>query len=141
VTARARLRRGNTASAVGAGRLLAQALTTVRAAGVTGQVLCRADLAYYGWAFVGTALCHQAWFSVTARMDPKVKATIGNNQGVCLAGDQVPRGDLGRGRGALDLRRRGCRGGVHRVHRSPQGRARHLPTRGAPGEATRAAGR
>jgi hypothetical protein len=76
VIVRARLRRGNTASAAGAGRLLAQALTTARAAGVTGQVLCRADSAYYGWAFVGTALRHQAWFSVTARMDPKVKATI-----------------------------------------------------------------
>jgi len=76
VIARARLRRGNTASAAGAGRLLAQALTTARAAGVTGQVLCRADSAYYGWAFVGTARRHQAWFSVTARMDPKVKAAI-----------------------------------------------------------------
>jgi hypothetical protein len=76
VIARARLRRGNTASAAGAGRLLAQALSTARAAGVTGQVLCRADSAYYGWAFVGAALRHRAWFSVTARMDPKVKAAI-----------------------------------------------------------------
>lgn len=76
VIARARLRRGNTASAAGAGRLLAQALRTVRAAGVTGQILCRADSAYYGWALVGSALRHDAWFSVTARMDPKVKAAI-----------------------------------------------------------------
>ena len=53
VIARARLRAGNTASAAGAGRLLAQALTTARAAGVSGQVLARADSAYYGWAFVG----------------------------------------------------------------------------------------
>jgi len=76
VIARARLRRGNTASAAGAGRLLAQALSTARAAGVTGQVLCRADSAYYGHAFVAAALRHRAWFSVTARMDPKVKAAI-----------------------------------------------------------------
>ena len=76
VIARARLRRGNTASAAGAGRLLAQALATARGAGVSGQVLCRADSAYYGWAFVGTALRHRAWFSVTARMDPKVTAAI-----------------------------------------------------------------
>ena len=55
VLARARLRRGNTASAAGAGRLLAQALTTTRAAGVSGPVLARADSAYYGRAFVGTA--------------------------------------------------------------------------------------
>jgi len=76
VIARARLRKGNTASATGAGRLLAQAITTARAAGVTGQILARADSAYYGWAFVGTALRHKTWFSVTARMTPAVTAAI-----------------------------------------------------------------
>lgn len=76
VIARARLRKGNTASATGCGRLLAQALTTARAAGVTGQILCRADSAYYGWAFVGTAIRHKAWFSVTARMNPAVAKAI-----------------------------------------------------------------
>ena len=76
VIARARLRRGNTASAAGAGRLLAQALSTARGAGVSGQILCRADSAYYGHAFVAAALRHRAWFSVTARMDPKVTAAI-----------------------------------------------------------------
>ena len=76
VIARARLRRGNTASATGSGRLLAQALSTARAAGVWGQVMCRADSAYYGWAFVGTALRHKAWFSVTARMTKAVTAAI-----------------------------------------------------------------
>ncbi|MGH3097890.1 MAG: IS1380 family transposase [Streptosporangiales bacterium] len=76
VIARARLRRGNTASATGAGRLLAQAITTARAANVDGQVLARADSAYYGWAFVGTAIRHKAWFSVTARMTKTVTAAI-----------------------------------------------------------------
>lgn len=76
VIARARLRRGNTASATGCGRLLAQAITTARAAGVRSRVLVRADSAYYGWAFVGTALRHKAWFSVTARMTPSVTAAI-----------------------------------------------------------------
>ena len=96
VIARARLRRGNTVSAAGAGRLLAQALTTTqiitqtstqastqastqhtaRAAGASAQVLCRADSAYYGWAFVGTAIRHQAWFSVTAKMLAPVRAAI-----------------------------------------------------------------
>lgn len=76
VIARARLRRGNTASATGAGRLLAQALTTARAAGVRGQIMCRADSAYYGWAFVGTAIRHQAWYSVTARMTASVVKAI-----------------------------------------------------------------
>lgn len=76
VIARARLRRGSTASAKGAGRLLAQAITTARAAGVRGQILCRADSAYYGWAFVGAALRKKTWFSVTARMTKTVTAAI-----------------------------------------------------------------
>lgn len=76
VIARARLRKGNTASAKGAGRLLAQAITTARAAGVKGQILCRADSAYYGWAFVGTAIRAKTWFSVTARMTKTVTAAI-----------------------------------------------------------------
>ncbi len=72
----ARLRRGNVASATGAARLLAQAITTARAAGVNGRILARADSAYYGHAFVGTALRHGAWFSVTARMTATVKTAI-----------------------------------------------------------------
>jgi len=74
--ARARLRSGNTNSAKGAGRLLAQAITTARAAGIRGRILARADSAYYGWAFVGTAIRHKAWFSVTARMTKTVTAAI-----------------------------------------------------------------
>jgi hypothetical protein len=76
VVARTRLRRGNTASAAGTARMLAQAISTARSAGVRSQILCRADSAYYGWAFVGTAVRAKAWFSVTARMDPKVKTAI-----------------------------------------------------------------
>ena len=76
VIARARLRKGSTASAKGAGRLLAQAITTARAAGIKGQILCRADSAYYGWAFVGTAIRKNAWFCVTARMTKTVTAAI-----------------------------------------------------------------
>ena len=76
VIARARLRKGSTASAKGAGRMLAQAISTARAAGVKGQILCRADSAYYGWAFVGTAIRAKTWFSVTARMTKTVTAAI-----------------------------------------------------------------
>lgn len=68
VIARARLRRGNVASAAGVGRMLAQVRTTARAAAASGRVLARADSAYYGWAFVDVAIRHEAWFSVTARM-------------------------------------------------------------------------
>ncbi|WP_066913766.1 IS1380 family transposase [Millisia brevis] len=76
VIARARLRRGNVASHTGAGRLLAQAIGTARAAGVTGQILARADSAYFGHPFVGAALRARVWFSVTARMNPQIRAAI-----------------------------------------------------------------
>lgn len=76
VIARARLRRGNTISAKGVARLLAQAIATARAARVAARILARADSAYYGWAFVGTALRHDVWFSVTARMTPAVTRAI-----------------------------------------------------------------
>jgi len=76
VITRARLRRGNVSSAAGAGRMLAQSVTTARAAGVGCQIMGRADSAFYGHAFVGAAIRHRIWFSVTARMDPKVKAAI-----------------------------------------------------------------
>ncbi len=76
IIAQARLRKGNTASAKGAGRMLAQAITTARSAGVTGRILTRADSAYYGWAFVGTAIRHKEWFSVTARMTKTVTSAI-----------------------------------------------------------------
>jgi len=56
--------------------MLAQAVTTAKAAGAAGQLLCRADSAYYGWAFVGTALRHGAWFSVTARANASITRVI-----------------------------------------------------------------
>ena len=56
--------------------MLAQAVTTAKAAGASGQLLCRADSAYYGWAFVGTALRHGAWFSVTARANASINRAI-----------------------------------------------------------------
>ena len=76
VVVRARLRRGNIASHTGAPRLLAQSVTTVRAAGAAGQVIVRADSAYYTRAFIAAAVRADAWFSVTARMNPKVVAAI-----------------------------------------------------------------
>lgn len=74
--ARARLRRGNVASAAGVSRLLAQAIATTRAAGVAGRVLARADSAYYGYAFVGAALRAKAWYSVTTRANTRVNKAI-----------------------------------------------------------------
>lgn len=76
VVVRARLRRGNIASHTGSARLLAQAIATARAAGAGGQVLARADSAYYVRAFLAAAVRARAWFSVTARMNPQVVKAI-----------------------------------------------------------------
>jgi DDE family transposase len=76
VIATARLRKGNTSSHTGGGRLLAQAITTSRRAGVMGRILVRADSAYFNHGFVSGALRAKAWFSVTARMNAQVTAAI-----------------------------------------------------------------
>jgi len=73
---RTRLRRGNVASATGSPRLLSQTITTVRAAGICGQILTRADSAYYVRKFLAAAVKAGAWFSVTARMNPQVIKAI-----------------------------------------------------------------
>jgi hypothetical protein len=72
----ARLRRGNVASSAGCSRLLAQAVGGARAAGASGQILVRADSAYFCHAFVSAAQRAGAWFSVTARMNPQIRASI-----------------------------------------------------------------
>lgn len=71
-----RLRKGNTASGNGAAGLLANAVTTARAMGVTGQVMARADSAYFRHDFIKTAIAKKIWFSVTARMNPAVKRAV-----------------------------------------------------------------
>jgi hypothetical protein len=76
VIAAARLRRGNSASHAGAGRLVTQAINTARAAGVTGRIMARADSAYFVHKFVSAAIRAKAWFSVTARMNKQVLAAI-----------------------------------------------------------------
>lgn len=76
VIATARLRRGNTASHTGCGRLLTQAIGCAREAGTSGQILARADSAYFCHAFVAAAQRAGAWFSVTARMNPQIRTVI-----------------------------------------------------------------
>lgn len=74
--AAARLRRGNTISGKGAAKLLADAVSAARSAGASGRVLVRADSGYYRHDVVAAAVRAKAWFSVTARMTPTVKAAI-----------------------------------------------------------------
>ena len=72
-----RLRKGSCASARGAKRLVADAVTTARRILQPGTpVLVRMDSAFYGRHSVHAALAGGAQVSVTTRMDSRVKATI-----------------------------------------------------------------
>jgi hypothetical protein len=76
VIAATRLRGGNANSARGAASFAAEAVATARAAGCSGTLAVRADSAFYSASFTGAARRAGAFFSVTVRMDPKVKAAI-----------------------------------------------------------------
>ena len=70
-----RLRRGPTSSARGANKFVSDVLATVkrlRSSTATGMLLLRADSAYYGRAAIRAG----AMVSITARMNPSVKAAI-----------------------------------------------------------------
>ena len=76
VIAATRLRGGNAASARGAASMITEAAGTARAAGCTGTLVVRMDSAFYGAPAVWAAVQAGARFSVTVRMDPKVRAAI-----------------------------------------------------------------
>jgi hypothetical protein len=71
-----RLRGGTANSARGAASFLAESITTARAAGSTGILVLRGDSAFYNAAALNTCRRNGVHFSVTAKMDPKIKAAI-----------------------------------------------------------------
>jgi Transposase DDE domain group 1 len=71
-----RLRAGKTGSGKGAGRMVAQAIATARAAGVTGQILVRGDSAYGTGAVVNACRRAGAQFSLVWTKNTKVQAAI-----------------------------------------------------------------
>ena len=76
VIAAARLRKGNAVSGHGAERLILDAVVTARTAGVSGQVMVRADSGYYRRDVIAATVAAKAWFSVTVRMNPAVTKAI-----------------------------------------------------------------
>jgi hypothetical protein len=76
VIAATRLRGGNAGSARGAASFATESVRTARATGCSGTLVVRADSAVYSAAFTGAVRRAGAFFSVTVRMDPKVKAAI-----------------------------------------------------------------
>jgi hypothetical protein len=71
-----RLRGGSAASARGAASMITEAVSTARSAGCAGIVVVRMDSAFYGAPAVQAARKAAARFSVTVRMDPRVRAVI-----------------------------------------------------------------
>ncbi len=76
VLAGTRLRGGNASSARGAASMITEAVATARAAGCSGTLVVRMDSAFYGAPATGAARRAGACFSVTVRIDPKVRAAI-----------------------------------------------------------------
>ncbi len=76
VIAGTRLRGGSASSARGAASMISEGVTTARAAGCTGTLVVRMDSAFYGAPAVQAARRAGGYFSVTVRMDPKVRAAI-----------------------------------------------------------------
>jgi hypothetical protein len=73
VVAATRLRAGNAGSARGAAWLIAEAIRTARGCGAGGEVVVRADSAFYGKAVIWACRRNRVRFSVTARMDDKIR--------------------------------------------------------------------
>ena len=76
VIAGMRLRAGKTGSGKGAGRMVAQAIATARAAGVTGQILVRGDSAYGNRAVVRACRRGNAEFSLVMTKNPAIARAI-----------------------------------------------------------------
>lgn len=76
VIAGMRLRAGKTGSGKGAGRMVAQAIATARAAGASGEILVRGDSAYGGRAVVKACRRAGAKFSLVLTKNAAVQRAI-----------------------------------------------------------------
>jgi hypothetical protein len=76
VIAGTRLRGGSAASARGAASMITEAVGTSRAAGCAGVLVVRMDSAFYGAPAVWATRKAGAFFSVTVRIDSRVRAAI-----------------------------------------------------------------
>jgi hypothetical protein len=73
VIAATRLRSGNAGSARGAASQIAEAITTARSCGASGEIVVRADSAFYTKTVIGTCRRRNVRFSVTTRIDAKIR--------------------------------------------------------------------
>lgn len=83
VIAATRLRAGNAGSARGAATMISEAITTAQACGASGDIVVRADSAFYAKTVISTCRRRDVRFSVTTRIDAKIRAAcdgIGDDQ-------------------------------------------------------------
>jgi len=71
-----RMRKGKSADVRGAARLLAEALTTVRAIAPTAQIVVRGDAKFYTADIAATAARYDAAVSLTTGANPSINAAI-----------------------------------------------------------------
>ena len=76
VIAGLRLRAGRANSGKGAGRMIAQAISTARAAGASGPILVRGDSAYGNRAVVAACIRHDAQFSLVMTRNPAIERAL-----------------------------------------------------------------
>ena len=74
---------------------MAEAVTIARARGATGEIVVRADSAFYSKKFVTACRRARVRFSVTARMDAKVQAACAAISRVRVGRHPLPAGNLG----------------------------------------------
>jgi hypothetical protein len=74
VIAATRLRSGNTGSARGAASMIAETVTTARACGASGEIVVRADSAFYAKTVIAVCRRRGVRFSITTRIDTKIRA-------------------------------------------------------------------
>ena len=132
VIAGMRLRAGKTGSGKGAGRMVAQAIATARAAGATGKILVRGDSAYGNRAVVRACRRGNAEFSLVMTKNRAIAAGHRRHPGHGLDPGALPRRGAGSRHRGVDLRRRGRRNPLHRLR--PHHRPDHRPTGRAPGQ-------
>jgi DDE family transposase len=91
VIAAARLRGGSAASARGAASFLTEAVGAARDTGCSGTIVVRMDSAYYSSAAIWAVRRAGAYFSVTAQLNPAVKAAIAAIPGTAWTPIAYPR--------------------------------------------------
>ncbi|MEU4164991.1 IS1380 family transposase [Actinoplanes sp. NPDC026670] len=92
VIAATRLRSGNAGSGRGAASMIAETITTARACGATGEIVVRADSAFYAKTVITACRRRRVRFSVTTRIDAKIRTacdSIADDQWIDIAYPQA----------------------------------------------------